>query len=92
MQIIRRKKIGKNEQRTMNKNRNGYSVSVKVISRGPDDTYNVERPKEFFFLTQEIKIVLILLERNICLHRHQQHNQQMLRYLMYTALYPFMNK
>ena len=48
MQIIRRKKIGKNEQRTMNKNRNGYSVSVKVISRGADVTYNVERPKEFF--------------------------------------------
>ena len=91
MQIIRRKKIGKNEQRTMNKNRNGYSVSVKVSSRGADVTYNVERTTDFF-LTQEIKIVLILLARNICLHRHQQHNQQMLRYLMYTALYPFMNK
>jgi len=55
MQKIRRKKIGKNEQRTMNKNRNGYSVSVKVISRGADVTYNAERPK-FFFLTQEIEL------------------------------------
>ena len=38
MQIIRRKNVGESEQRAMNKNSNGFSVSVNVITMGADVT------------------------------------------------------
>lgn len=65
MQIIRRKNIGENEPRAMNKNRNCYSVSVNVIPMDADVTQFVERLTEFFNVRKQI--VLILLARNLVL-------------------------